>query len=212
MPLKRAPGAGRKPKGDTAMPSFTWRMPADVRSQLEAAAKKNGLNLSDELLRRLRASFVVEHERRRDPAIKALTFLISTATQWVSLAPPGARLNWYRNRFLYRAFQTATQIILAALEPPGEIILPDEEPFASMDARGRSRMLEKYKTPESAGESAANLVLRELFWGAPSETDVPRPVTERRISPEVADFVSWVSYNMSNARRDLGIKLEGPKS
>src|SRR5205085_1643747 len=115
----------------------------------------------------------------------------------VVLAPPGARPNWYRNRFLFRAFQTATLMILAALEPPGEIILPEEEPFVSMEARGRSRMLEKYKTPEDAGESAAKLVLRELFWGPRAPPDPRNP----RISPETADFVSWVSYNMSNARR-----------
>src|SRR6516165_455129 len=55
MARKRAPGGGRKPKGAAPMRSqLTIRMPDDLRTELEAAARKRGHNLTDELLWRLR--------------------------------------------------------------------------------------------------------------------------------------------------------------
>ena len=53
--MKRAPGAGRKPRGefDQLTSPFSLRMPEDLREQLEAAAEKSGRSASQELLRRL---------------------------------------------------------------------------------------------------------------------------------------------------------------
>jgi hypothetical protein len=214
MSRKRAPGAGRKPKGDAAMPSFTWRMPADLRKQLETAAKKSGLNLSDELLRRLRASFIVEHERRRDPATRALTFLISTAVQWIAFQP--SPQSWHRDRFLYEAFFHAVQLILAALMPPGEALAPHDELLADMEntpgmENSAAMMREETKTPEAAGEYAAGVILRQLFRNIASAEELQQHAVKRSAPPEIKDFLDQFSYGMGNARHDLGIKPKEPK-
>ena len=52
---KRAPGGGRQPSGafSKLTSPLSLRMPADMRDELEAAAKASGKSLSQELLRRL---------------------------------------------------------------------------------------------------------------------------------------------------------------
>jgi hypothetical protein len=213
---KRVPGPGRKPKGDKAMPSFTWRMPADVRSQLEAAAKKAGLNLSDELLRRLRASFSREYERRHDPATKALTFLISQAVLRINLSSR-PKPQWHRDPFCYQAFRIAVDKILATFEPPGEIVSPHEETAVHMENQSGwgkefgAKIRKEFKTPESAAALAADLVLTEYFLGVSSLDDVQRKAGQLGwgpMSPETKDFYNGIIYGMSNAREDLGVKLE----
>src|SRR5262245_44631170 len=103
MARKRAPGGGRKPKGAVAAGLVAVRMQDDLRAQLDAAAKKRGYTLTDEVLGRLRASFAREREQRRDRAMRALGFLIATVADVAHL---GGRLNkqWHRDPFMFQAF------------------------------------------------------------------------------------------------------------
>jgi hypothetical protein len=62
MARKRAPGAGRKPRGKygNVTSTLTVRMPDDVRAMLEESAARrepNGWSLAQELIHRIKGSF-----------------------------------------------------------------------------------------------------------------------------------------------------------
>src|SRR3974390_1784966 len=116
---RRATGAGRNPSAPFrhSAAQLTVRMPDDMRARLDAAARKKGWSLSQELLWRLRVSFEKENYRdQRDPATRALCFLIAETAQRVHFNVP---LEWQRNPFLFKAFKLAVATLLDALQPPG---------------------------------------------------------------------------------------------
>ena len=120
---KRAPGGGRKPKGEFAgLPSpLSVRMPADMRAQLEAAARRSGRSMSQEVLRRLNSSLSRERNEAGDRATRALCFLISSLAYAVHWNMP----NWRSDRFLFRAVKIGIGKLLDALpEPTGEMETP----------------------------------------------------------------------------------------
>src|SRR5437868_5676678 len=111
MPRKRAPGGGRKPSPYTPRAQLTIRMPDDMREQLEAAANQRDWSLTDELLLRLRVSFGREREERREPAMRALCFLMAELAGHI-VGPAAARgkselalYDWRSDAFFYRAFK-----------------------------------------------------------------------------------------------------------
>ena len=121
MSPKPSRGAGRKPTGPFAhnTQSVTLRMPADMRAELEAAARKKGWAFSQEVLWRLRASLhkTVEDERR--PSVRAMAFLVAELIERTTM---GLMLDgWHRNPFLFRAVRHGVAKLLEALEPPGKV-------------------------------------------------------------------------------------------
>src|SRR5262249_316696 len=102
-------------------------MSVDMRGELEAAAKANGTNISQELLRRLESSFNRDREKAGDPAMQALCFLIAEVAQQTAgmstsedrklagVAQQTAgkstseerKLEWRTNPFYFRAFKIA---------------------------------------------------------------------------------------------------------
>lgn len=160
MARKRAPGGGRKPKGPARMRSqLTVRMPDDIRGELASAvaAKRKRLpnwTLTDELVGRLRASFIRERERERDPPLRAWCFLISEVASFIHYETP----NWHKNPFWYRAFKFGLIGLLDALEPQGEVRRPkDLDPSTDEE------------TPEAQAEMAVNIVLHLLRGGRSRE-------------------------------------------
>jgi Arc-like DNA binding domain len=192
MIRKRAPGGGRKPKGAVPMRSqVNVRMPDDLLAQLQAAARKRGRNISEELLARLRVSFAREREQKRDPATRALTFLIANVAEQVHL---GMSPEWNKVPFLFRAFRLAVATVLDALEPSGEMRPPYDwsEMARQSDEPLEQWFIDQYRTPETTAQSAADVTLRLLFGH--------REVLETVESGD--PFVSEI-YAMSNAHRDL---------
>src|SRR5262249_44732506 len=122
MARKRAPGGGRKRSPLTPRAQLTVRMPDDLRAQLVAAARQHGgdWTLTDELVGRIRASFIREREQDRDPAMRALCFLVSQLAR--NIPGPGRRVPtaaWRSDPFFYEAFKIAVGQLLNALAPPG---------------------------------------------------------------------------------------------
>ena len=170
-------------------------------AELEAAARKRGRSLTDELLGRLRASFARDREQKRDPAMRALSFLISQiAVPWVSA--PGKP--WVHNPFMFKTFKLGVAKLLDALEPAGQ----PRSPFA--DFKPGNLLFETYKTPESAADHLATAALRPLLQ--------PRKLTEQDKAEIRAGTYEWPdfgdrlieaiedqSYGMADARHDLGI-------
>src|SRR5262249_56621312 len=116
---QRATGGGRKPQGEFSHLTslFAVRMPENIRKQLEAAAKKSKRSASQELLARLNSSFARDRDRKRDPAIAAISYLISQ----LPLTPFGKftkddHFDWHQHPFIFRAFKLAVAELLDALE------------------------------------------------------------------------------------------------
>jgi hypothetical protein len=206
MPRKRAPGGGRKPIG--AFPTSTQlsiRMPDNIRAELEAAAKKRGWSLSQELLWRVRVSLSKDRQDRRDSALRAICFLISAmATRGLHTRRQGKP--WYQNPFTFRAFKLGVAKLLDALEPRGEISIPIHENgtrFAGFPVY--STLI---KTPEDAAEFAAEGEILRLFHIGP---EIFTRLTETEPLPFMGRLVKWNEdyerelYALSDARRDLGI-------
>src|SRR5262245_49605985 len=127
MKRKRAPGGGRKAKaGPTS--SLTFRIPDDLRKQLEREAAAKAVNVSDRLLWHLRRSFNRQREEERDPALQGLLVLIARLAEDVAggeyTANKEAR-SWHRREwridlFKFRAFKFAVKKLLDTLEEPPE--------------------------------------------------------------------------------------------
>lgn len=216
---KRAPGGGRKPSGPFrhSAAQLTVRMPDDMRARLDAAAKKKGWSLSQELLWRLRVSFEKENYRdRRDPATRALCFLIAETAQRVHI---GVLVEWNRNPFLFRAFKLAVAALLDRLEPAGSAKSPVPEFSKVLKPHELQLIGDRWKTPETAAAEAAKLTLTSLFLPAHDVEDVKTRLRglnfpERpNLSEELIKVFEGEFYAMANARRDLAIdEARGSKS
>ena len=216
---KRAPGGGRKPSGPFrhSAAQLTVRMPDDMRARLDAAAKKKGWSLSQELLWRLRVSFEKENYRdRRDPATRALCFLIAETAQRVRIGIP---VEWHRNPFLFRAFKLAVAALLDRLEPAGSAKSPVPEFSKVLKPHELQLIGDRWKTPETAAAEAAKSTLISLCLPAHDVEDVKTRLRglnfpERpNLSEELIKEFEGEFYVMANARRDLGIdEPKGPNS
>jgi hypothetical protein len=212
---KRKSHAGRKPAGPFAhnTSQLTIRMPDDLRSELETAAKKKGWSLTQELLWRVRSSYRRQREEeRRPPATRALCFLISEIAVRIGFFKLS---EWHRSTFAFRAFRLAVGQLLETLEPTGEM----KNPFKSLQKvwhqggpgvtplPGAALILE---TPESLGAHTAKVVVDELRGRSP---DWERHAKEFRNDPDpefraIAQLMLETVYGMADARRDMGI--QGP--
>jgi hypothetical protein len=186
-------------------------MPDNIRAELEAAAKKRGWSLTQELLWRLRVSLSKDREDRRDSALRAICFLITLmATRSLHTRRPGKP--WYQDPFTFRAFKLAVAKLLEGLEPRGEISIPFYE--SGTRFAGYPIYSTLIKTPEDAAEDAAGYQLARLFHSR-AEPVTPDHREWMRILPgisspaELDEFVDYYErevYALSDARRDLGIK------
>jgi hypothetical protein len=192
-------------------------MPDDMRARLEAAAQKKGWSLSQELLWRLRVSFEKDnYADHRDPATRALCFLIAETAQRVRI---GIRVEWHRNPFLFRAFKLAVAALLDRLEPPGSAKSPLPEFSKVLKPRQLQLIGDHWKTPETAAAQAAKLTLTSLFLPAHDVEEVKTRLRglnfpERpNLNEELIKEFEGEFYAMANARRDLAIdEPKGSKS
>jgi hypothetical protein len=227
MAPKRAAGGGRKPTGpfEQNTAQLTVRMPADMRAQLDAAAKERGWSLTQELLRRVYDSFGHNRGKESDPAARGLEFLISHVADIVH-AEHTLSEAWHLDPFMFQAFKHGVAIVLNELTPPGKARPPDLKNFQvfglgahknpEVIRQFRQRIADAYKTPEGAGQFAAESVLQLLFsplemlkdWKSQlGNFDTRHPDHWKSGDPMESEF-----HKMSNVRRDLGIVLGEPKS
>ena len=122
---RRAPGGGRKPRGDFSRLTspFAVRMPEGLRAQLKAAAAMNDRSEGQELLSRLQQSFdwPTEVQEAWGPRhIKGLAQLVVQVSRTVEgavgvppLGKPDHDLNWHKNAFTHRALTSAVNACLS---------------------------------------------------------------------------------------------------
>jgi hypothetical protein len=210
MKQKRAPGGGRKPKGAFSglTSPLSIRMPPDMRKELESASKKKGWSLTQELLWRLRVSLNKQQEVRRDPATRAICYLISRMGEKIHKRIP---LEWRRNPFLFRAFKIGVANLLDELEPPGEIQSPIDQGTLT-----ESTYVDLYRTPETIANDAARETLTSLYYTREmpeSQKQAIRSLSlpgEPKYGEQLVELLESDFYSESAARRDLGIDVDSP--
>ena len=179
---KRAPGAGRKPKGNFSRLSsvLTVRMPDQMRKRLAAAAKKRpagGWSVSQELLHRVQRSFDRERDERRDPATRALCYLLAEVISMATTVLPNR--DWRSDPFVFRSISLAFTQLLAALEPEGDIQPPplEDEPFSGW----HGDFGPAGKTPEGTGGMIYQLMM--LWLGGKTKPELYRMMVKWGTAP-----------------------------
>jgi hypothetical protein len=229
---KRAPGGGRKPKGefDRLSTAVTTRMPEELRERLVAAADKNDRSITQEILRRLHDSFAHDRNKGREPAMRALCFLIAeVATQVVSpfndegdkkfWLDEGKKKgidvffpDWRSDPFYFRAFKLAVVQLLDALQPPGEVIAPRHHmSLTNVEAQQEAdafaaRYNRSFESPEARADYAAGYVLASFM--AVSKQSIEEHNEEERRLRRIGIRFALNHYGMVNAAIDLKL----PKS
>jgi hypothetical protein len=162
MARKRAPGGGRKPRGEGAAVHFNTRIAPEIRRRLERDAKRNKRSLSHEIEERLKDSIGIG---KPDEQIRALCYLIGRladllacmerGTALHAIATQNAGFDWRSNRADFEAFKSAIVRLLDYLAPSGE-------PAIGYKMPGNYEPDAGYETPDAAGKEAARLVFALL--------------------------------------------------
>jgi hypothetical protein len=205
---KRARGGGRKARGEFSelTSPLSFRMPAWMWKELQAAKRKSGRSTTQEVLWHLRNSFNESHRKARDPALQAVLYLIAEAAEGVTNPYPlrvaNTRPLWRSNPFLFRAFKLTVGKVLGALEPAGEIKSPAGLEIADgvelLTAPNFARGI--YKTPEALADFVTACIMQALI----------NPIL---IKPPMSKWDADIDYGIEDARRDLGVKKpKGEKS
>lgn len=199
--------SGRKPKGEFSKlsSSLTIRIPDDMRKQLESEATESGESVAQVLLWHLRQSFNRNRELEREPAMRALCFLIAELAHNVSSLIDGRGrplFDWRSDPFFFRAFKLAVAQLLDALEPGGEIeppelILRGKKIKPGSKEGLQSRFVRTYETPEARAETAVRTLL-SMLQRAPHLSWI----TEK-YDPHFKALWRRREYGLADARRDL---------
>ena len=237
-PKRRAPGGGRKPQGEVSRlrSVMSFRMPEEMRDELQKAAKESGRSVTQELLRRVQESFDQDRKNYRDPATKALCFLFSDLAENVHGGTP----DWRSDPFLFRAFKIGVTKLLNNLpEPKGKIEPPRlrkflldrlsaDDPMNETEhvKNWRKQLTRMMKSPEALAKSAVENTLAGYFktdprygdWGAWRKAWEPSR-EKLDADPEIPGLFSKflrhqdnTYYGMQQARDGLSLKPRRRKS
>jgi hypothetical protein len=155
MPRKRAPGAGRKPRGEfkgkTA--TLTTRITPETRAALERAAKKRRRSLSQEVEHRLYVSIRRDYEHKSHRHILGLAEAIALLTHWVEAR---TQKRWIDDPFTGEALRRAIESFVVRFGAPGapEIPASVKEAWARMLPTLPYR--DQFLTPTGVGHDVAN--------------------------------------------------------
>jgi hypothetical protein len=159
---KRAPGAGRKPRGEFKGKSatLTTRITAETRAAMERAAQKSGRSLSQEVERRLIDS--VRNERNRRSDVRALAEAIAIVAEKVEIA---TGKHWLQDAFTGEALGRGIEVLVRHFAPHGARVIPPNVEEAA--ARVLPEASERDCSPTRVGENEAFKVITmiEFFWG-----------------------------------------------
>jgi hypothetical protein len=205
MAKKRAPGGGRKKKS-TAERKSEWlqfRTTTETRALLESDAEKSGRSLSEEIAARIK-----RREPDRDPAMKALCFLIAEAAYALSGSydPDGTpTLGWRSTPFMFEAFKLTVIQLLDALRPPGEITPPisNISELAAADPWSQS-IARSFASPEARARDTFMFIWQKFQSAEPLSGDSLTGALAHRRFHDIT-----LHYQMPDARRDLNLSNTG---
>jgi hypothetical protein len=162
MAKKRAPGAGRKPRGEFKGKSaaLTTRITPETRAAMDRAAQKSGRSLSQEVERRLRDSVLNERNRRSD--VRALAEAIAIVAEKVEIA---TGKHWLQDASTGEELRHGIDRLVRHFAPHGAPAIPPSVEEAV--ARVLPQASERDRSPTGVGENEALKVITmiEFFWG-----------------------------------------------
>jgi hypothetical protein len=155
---KRAPGAGRKPQGFSRKAAkLTMRMEPAHRTDLERAAKKRGVSLSQAAQYYLRLGLRIDRHRDRDPHIQALGEIVALLAQWIESKTDK---HWNKDVFTSEALRRGIDVLVSHFAPRGTPATPiNLEKEAAKIAKMGGDVWEAYRSPVGLGETEARQVM-----------------------------------------------------
>jgi hypothetical protein len=196
MAKKRAPGAGRKPRGDfkgkTA--TLTTRITPVTRAALDRAARKGSRSLSQEVEHRLDSSIRRDHDHNRQRHVRGLAETIAILTHWVEGA---TQKRWIDDAFTAEALRRAIEFLVFHFGAPGE----PEVPASVKDAAARvpPEARDQSLTPSGIGRAEAG---RLISWIEMNLNEGGR--LSRLPPPRIRTYVPEEWYLYSQLFSDLG--------
>jgi hypothetical protein len=184
-------------------------MPADMKEQLSTAAKGRrqgrGWSLTQELLFRLQRSFDRERDERRDPAARALCYLLAEVITTVAFNVRPR--HWRSDPFAFRTMRLAFNYLLDALEPSGEIQAPTRtdkgNPLAELGLPGDRLLLsQQHQTPEDMARFTSEVLLMRFLQQIVVEPTEEGYVVRKNFSQSEQEM----EFGMGAARRHLAIR------
>lgn len=126
MAGKRAPGGGRKPKGDFAGKSsaFSTRITPELRAALDSESEQTGKSISQIVERRLRESYDEPKRMQRSLGpdhVRALAYIVAHLAQKVE---DQTRQAWHQDRFTFDALGVAILAAMSRYRAEGEPVVP----------------------------------------------------------------------------------------
>jgi hypothetical protein len=156
MARKRAPGAGRPPRGEirNKNATLTTRITVETRQALEAAAKRHRRSISQEAEVALRAYLKRPEGEARN---RALALVVNNLAENIE-KQTGA--GWRRDAFTGEALRSAINAILIYFAPDVEESVPPriEEQAAKMP----EELAARYRTPAGLGALHAFHLVTEI--------------------------------------------------
>jgi hypothetical protein len=180
MTKKRAPGAGRPPKGEfrgkTA--TLTTRITPAVRAGLEREAAKNGRSLSQEVEKRLATSLVNPQKTRKEwgeSHVLLLARLVSRLTIGIELS---TQKRWHEDRFTADAVRAALDTVVTQLASQTDPQIPPALEKMAKDLEDRSpdhgELADSYRKPAKLGVAfALGITTTHMLYNYPP-VDRPR--------------------------------------
>ena len=122
---KRAPGGGRKPRGEYSRKSavFSTRITQDLRDALDAESSETGQSLSQIVEKRLRESIENTRSKRElgPKHVRALAFIVA---RLATILERECSSKWTDDRFTFEALKVAISTALEQFAPKGEAVVP----------------------------------------------------------------------------------------
>ena len=202
MARKRAPGAGRKPRGDfkgkTA--TLTTRITSETRAALDRAARKSNRSLSQEVEHRLNGSIRRDRDHNRHRHVRGLAETIAILTDWVEEA---TQKRWIDDPFTAEALRRAIEFLVFHFGAPG----PPQVPASVKDAAARMppQARDQSMTPAGVGHAAAGGLISWIEMNLNEGGRLSRPfVTDPHKFDPSKFYVPQEWYLYSQLFSDMG--------
>jgi hypothetical protein len=186
---KRAPGAGRKPRGEfpgkTA--TLTTRITPKTRRDLERAAQESGRSLSQEVEHRLDGSIRRDRDHKRKRHVRALAEAVALVTERVEGA---TEKRWLDDPFTGDALRHAIEFLVFHFAPHGALEVPAKVEAAA--ARMPPQARDKYLNPTEVGQHEAGWLISWIEMDLNQGGRLLRPKPPSRPESRVPD--EWYTY------------------
>jgi hypothetical protein len=194
MAKKRAPGAGRKPRGEfkgkTA--TLTTRITSETRAALDRAARKSSRSLSQEVEHRLNGSIRRDRDHNRHRHVRGLAETIATLTDWVEEA---TQKRWIDDPFTAEALRRGIEFLVFHFGAPGT----PEVPASVKDAAARVPLQarDQSMTPAGVGHTEAGGLISwiEMYLNEGGRLSRPSSIPEFLKLPKTYVPHEWFLYS-----------------